>query len=75
MTRKTPVRGSGFGRGVWAAPWIGPNGETILVAVTQERKLAGEPVIVPIGGNHVVASDQLWERLDGHDPIPNLKLV
>lgn len=67
--------GQAFGRGVWMAPWLGPNGETILVAVTREKRLAGEPVIVPIGGNHVAASDELWDRLDGRDPIPNLKLV
>jgi hypothetical protein len=69
------AKGEGFGRGVWMAPWMGQNGETILVAVTRERKLACDPVLVPPGGNHVAASDALWARLDGHDPIPNLKLV
>ena len=69
------AKGEAFGRGVWMAPWVGPNGETILVAVTRERKLAGDPVLVPLGGNHVNAGDELWARLDEDDPMPNLKLV
>jgi hypothetical protein len=77
MRRRSMKRsgGLGFGRGVWMAPWLGPNGETILVAVTRDRKLIGEPAFVPAGGNHVKAADDLWERLDADDPIPNLKLV
>jgi hypothetical protein len=66
---------SAFGRGVWLAPWVGPNGEAVFVAVTRERKLAGEPLLVPRGANHMRASDELWARLDADDPIPSLTLA
>ncbi len=68
-------RTSSFGRGVWMAPWLGPNGEIILAAVDRNHRRIGDEIMVPLGGNHLAASDELWDRVDRHDPIPNLKLV
>jgi hypothetical protein len=65
----------GAGRGVYVAPWMGPDGEIVLLAISRERRLVGEPFTVPIGGNHVAAGEALWERLDIADPIPDLKIV
>lgn len=66
---------SGFTRGVYVAPWTGPNGEVVLIALSSDRKLVGEPLTVPNGGNHVAAGDALWARLDLDDPRPQLKIV
>lgn len=66
---------NGAGRGVYAAPWMGPNGEIVLLAITKEHKLAGDPVTVPVGASHHAAADALWERLDADDPIPGLRIV
>lgn len=63
------------GRGVWVAPWVGPSGELVLLAITRDKKLAGEPYAIPTGANHVEAGDRMWARLDADDPIPNLKVL
>lgn len=65
----------GFGRGVWQAPWMGPNGETILVAVNRDRRQVGAEIMIPLGGAHHAASDELWARLERDDPLPIMKLV
>lgn len=65
----------GLGRGVYVAPWMGPKGEIVLIALTRFRKLAGEPFVVPIGSSHVLAGDALWERLEHDDPIPRLQII
>lgn len=62
-------------RGVYVAPWVGPNGEMVLIALTRFRRLAGEPLMVPIGGNHVAAGEELWDRLETVDPIPKLQII
>lgn len=51
-------------RGVWAAPWIGPNGEVVLLGVTNERKLALDPVTVPDGASRVAAADRIWDAIE-----------
>lgn len=66
---------SGSGRGVYVAPWVGPNGEIVLLALSRERKLIGDPLTVPLGGNHVEAGDEMWRRLDVSDPVAILKIV
>lgn len=66
---------AGVGRGVWVAPWIGPNGEFVLIAITRERKLACEPRVIPVGANHVAAGDELWDLLEAADPIPKLQII
>ncbi len=63
------------GRGVWIAPWVGPNGETVLLAITRFRKLVGEPVTIPNGTSHHVACDALWAQLDQEDPTPKLAVL
>ena len=63
------------GRGVYVAPWMGPDGEFVLLAITREKKLACQPVVVPIGSNHVLASDELWDVLERDDPLPDLKII
>lgn len=65
--------GAGVGRGVWLAPWQGPNGEMILVAVSGQRRRIAEHE-VPIGANHVDAAERLLDRLDLEDPDPRSRL-
>lgn len=72
---RTASVGSGLTRGVYVAPWMGPNGEIVLIAVTRERKLAGDPVTVPHGTSHLLAGDELWARLERADPLPCLKIL
>lgn len=62
-------------RGVYIAPWKGPNGEFVLLAITREQKLACPPRVIPIGGNHVQAGDEMWDLLESSDPIPDLRVI
>lgn len=62
-------------RGVFVAPWLGPNGETVLIAISRAGRLAGEPLTIPVGGNHVELGDAMWDRLDADDPEPRLRLI
>jgi hypothetical protein len=66
--------GKGVGRGVWLAPWMGPNGELILVAVRRDDRMVGERML-SLGDNHVQASDELWAALEAADPQPQLKVI
>jgi len=63
-----------FGRGVWMAPWVGQNGETILVAVGDNRRLVCE-VTVPLTASARLVSDELWDRLDAEPPAPMLTVM
>lgn len=67
--------GTTFGRGVWVAPWLGENGELIVVAVDRNKRQVGTPRLIPFGGSHMAASNELWDELERHDPIPILKLI
>ncbi len=62
-------------RGVYVAPWVGPKGEVVLLAVTREQKLAESPRIVPIGANQAIVRDEMWARLEHEDPQPILRIV
>jgi hypothetical protein len=62
-------------RGVYVAPWIGPNGETVLIAISRAGHLVGDPLTIPIGGNHVGSGDDMWDRLEADDPVPNLRVI
>lgn len=73
MSRSTVF--SALGRGVYVAPWVGPDGEVVLIALSGDRRLIGDPILIPKGGNHVQAGDALWARLDHDDPRPQLKIV
>jgi hypothetical protein len=63
-----------LGRGVFVAPWCGPDGEIVLVAITSRNRIVGDPLIVPLGGDHLGVSDELWRRLEAAEPSP-LQLV
>lgn len=65
---------SGVGRGVWVAPWMGPNGELILVAVRRDDRRVAERVL-SAGDDHVKASDELWAAIEREDPLPALKVI
>ena len=66
-----PGPGEMLERGVWKAPWRGPNGEIVLLAVTSSHcLLSGCPVVVPRGCCHVTEADRLWALLDEIDPEP-----
>lgn len=65
---------AGVGRGVWVAPWMGPNGETILVAVKRDDRLVAERML-SFGDDHVQASDELWRALERADPCPVLRVI
>lgn len=64
-----------FGRGVWIAPWVGKNGELVLLAITSDNRLVGEPLEVPVGSSHILAADAMWERIERANPIPILKII
>jgi hypothetical protein len=72
---ENPKRGDGNGvfvlvRGVWLAPWFGPGGQVVLVAIASEHRKLAELVVL-IGGDHVQATDGLWESLDVEAPVPS----
>lgn len=55
-------------RGVWVAPWLGDDGELVLIAVTRRGRLAAPPFAIPHGADRVAASDAMWALLDVVDP-------
>ena len=57
-------------RGVWKAPWRGPNGELVLFAMDSKKRLADGPLTVSHQADHVKAADGMWELLDRVDPQP-----
>jgi len=61
-------------RGVWQAPWFGPDGELILVSVTRARRRLRE-VVIPHGGSRIEAADSLLAELERDDPIPMLRVI
>ena len=56
-------------RGVWVAPWTGPNGETVVYAIDSTNRLLASPVVIPHGTDHVALADRLWQELDRQDPV------
>ena len=62
-------------RGVYWAPWVGPAGEPVLIALDGDRHLVGEPRMIARGENSVAIGDEMWELLDNADRQPDLKLV
>jgi hypothetical protein len=67
----------GLARGVYLAPWVGPNGEVVLIALRTDGRLACEPVTVPDGRSRLEANERLWNLLDARDPErrPLLKVM
>lgn len=56
-------------RGVWKAPWAGPNGELVFIVVDSKHRLVGEPVLVPHGSHSMRLADEMWARLEAADPV------
>jgi hypothetical protein len=71
---RTASFANGVGRGVWVAPWMGPNGELILVAVRRDDRKVAERMLA-FGDDHVRASEELWMLLEQSDPMPILKVI
>lgn len=60
-------------RGVYRAPFLGPQGETVLYAVdSKHRRLPasiGGELYIPPGENPFPANDRLWDLLAERDPV------
>ncbi len=54
-------------RGVWKAPWRGPNDEVVLLAIDADGRLVTDPVTIPIGADHEDVAFCLWQLLDEVD--------
>lgn len=63
-------RPSPLPRGVYVAPYFGPNGETVLLAITARQRLAAEPLFLLTSEHEVEQADALRRLLDEHDPPP-----
>ena len=55
-------------RGIWKAPWVGPNGELVLPTVTSRRTLLVPPSVLTLGSDYVTTLGALWDLLDLRDP-------
>lgn len=57
-------------RGVYQAPVLSPDHETILYAVDSHHCLLKDPqcIYVGPGDNPLDAMDRLWEQLEAQDP-------
>jgi len=53
---------------------MGPDGETILVAVARTGRLV-EQRMLRTGDGHVQAADEMWDALDRADPAPMLHVI
>jgi hypothetical protein len=62
-------------RGVWQAPFLGEDGQMVLVAVRRDGRLLCPPVTVPHGASRIEAGDRLCDALDEADPVPSLRIV
>ena len=71
---RTANPGQVLGRGVFVAPWMGPAGELVLLAITAQKRLAAPPLTIAPGSDSVRASDKLWDALEAADPDPRLRL-
>lgn len=64
----------GLGRGVWVAPWKGPDGEMVLVALNRlERYLSHR--LVKTGESSHAAADDLWSIVERDDPERLLQII
>lgn len=66
--------GSRPNRGLHVAPWMGDNGEIVLLAFTSRCTLATPPVEIPWGADSVTMAEELEALLDRVDP-PLLRLI
>ncbi|MHB1097860.1 MAG: hypothetical protein ACYC3F_17005 [Gemmatimonadaceae bacterium] len=69
-----PSRSGLLARGIHLAPWLGPDGELVLVAVTSKGRTLREPITLPHGADRIGAAEALWEELERADPVAHLKV-
>src|SRR4051812_13197393 len=74
--RRAGSAGKALARGVWQAPWFGPDGQRVLLAVTSRGTLAEDPVVLPHGASLVAAADRLDALLERVDDVRrSLRLI
>jgi hypothetical protein len=56
-----------LGRGVFQAPWLGPNGEMVLVSINSRHE-KHEELTVTHGANRIDVGEAMEARLDAADP-------
>lgn len=66
--------GQPLARGVYVAPWMGEQGELVLLAITSRSRLACPPITIPHGADRVAASDAAWAAIEAVDPVADLRL-
>jgi hypothetical protein len=62
-------------RGVWQAPFLGPDGELVLAAVRRDGRLNEPPLVIPHGASRIDAAEEMLDRLNAADPIPDIRIV
>jgi hypothetical protein len=62
-------------RGVWQAPWVGPDGELVLLAVTRAHALNEPPHNVAHGASRIEAAERMMAALDRDDPVATLRVI
>ena len=72
--RRTPSNSTNVGRGVWVAPWMGPNGELVVVAVSRRNRLLAERIIAP-GDNSDAIGQELWAIVERDDPLDIFQVI
>lgn len=68
------VPGKQYPRGLYIAPWMGDNGEIVLLAMTGDHRLAAPPLEIPWGADSVAMAEHLQTALDAAQP-PAVRLV
>lgn len=61
-------------RGLHIAPWMGDNGEIVLLAMTSRHTLAAPPLEIPWGADSVAMAEELEMILERVDP-PTLRII
>ncbi len=61
-------------RGLHVAPWMGEQGEIVLLAFKSNRRLAAPPLELPWGADSVSMAEALQATLDEKDP-PLMRLI
>lgn len=74
MARGWTTKASEVGRGVWIAPWLGKNRETVLVSVRRDGCIV-EQRELGSSDDHIGAADAMWDRLEVEDPAPLIAIM
>jgi hypothetical protein len=74
-TKQHPPQPAMLARGVWRAPWLGPNGELVLLIITHAHRLHGQPVIIPNGADEGANIRRLTGELNRIDPPSPIKVM